>query len=867
MVEVWTATASGHGAGHGDDRHEGNYTGGDNGTNGERRTDENYGNHLHDTETLRTWSSLSSPRHPEFRRQRGLIELTWRCKASGQGEWTDHALYFILGNKLMESPAMVNGAGADLDIPEEAAPQAVRTPENIAAAELRVNNRSRLYGESYNDFAEGLQNAVDRNRVSEREFLAQYYRNLDRTTRQLVRMKPTPKTLEEAVAKTNKIDDPSDNITQGISNVGQTIQTAPQAQLATVTGTTGQTVLTSRTDRSSCERDGGGTTQQRSREGFTNQQAIWNDYAGIYERPPGRKWNGRFWEKTTATKKAQRRSPSTPAAETKKTRAKRNREEPTDDEPADKPSSRKRKTTANPVAETAKGQVARVAGVQRQEANSSSRQECYRCGSKEHYSTQCPDAPRCFACGKPGRYAKECTDPVAKAKNDEYLQQRATRTVTNQENDQPTSDGEVEPSDNTDPTGSLDLRRERRRHRRQRKAANRRRALAARTRERQRYYDVAREVDERRKLLRRQQVDEALAKLRERRQQPENGEGSGVEPEHARASLVQQRNERDSGDGRHDRSVVHVGSDDGLPTAAMMIKGTVRSVKLDSCARYTVAGTDWMAYGSKASNEAPVDYVEGIGGFLLDVVGVWRFRFRSVFGELIVVDACIVKGCTDEFLLGVDSLKNKGANMDFRRNEMRYRDNGRAVVIPFRTHDNSGGWRVAAVRMVGTTHLAARTVTSVQVSVTAKDGERGMFVPTYSTGSVLLAATVTTAQGGRAWVPAVNANGAPARLPNKKDLGTWSPVDDDMTVLSMNKAMSRKRLDEWLKELGDDETPLNNEEDMHIGVEEPHARNLAKKLLRVYRKLSVNASDCPPATALNINHHIDTGDTAPIMQK
>ncbi|OWZ06564.1 hypothetical protein PHMEG_00021159, partial [Phytophthora megakarya] len=298
-----------------------------------------------------------------------------------------------------------------------------------------------------------------------------------------------------------------------------------------------------------------------------------------------------------------------------------------------------------------------------------------------------------------------------------------------------------------------------------------------------------------------------------------------------------------------------------------MIEGTVRSVKLDSCARYTVAGTDWMEYGSKVSNEAPVDYVEGIGGFLLDVVGVWRFRFRSVFGELIVVDACIVKGCTDEFLLGVDFLKNKGANMDFRRNEVRYRDNGRAVVIPFRTHDNSGGRRVAAVRMVGTTHLAARAVTPVQVSVTAKDGKRGVFVPTYSTGSVLLAATVTAAQGGRAWVPAVNANGAPARLPNKKELGTWSPVDDDMTVLSMNKAMSRERLDEWLKELGDDETPLDNEEDVHIGVEEPHGRNLVKKLLRVYRKLSMNASDCPPATALNINHHIDTGDTAPMMQK
>ncbi|OWZ06565.1 LOW QUALITY PROTEIN: hypothetical protein PHMEG_00021160 [Phytophthora megakarya] len=452
MVEVRTATASGHGASHGDDRHEGNYTGGDNGANGERRTDESYGNHLHDPGTLRTWSFLSSHQHPEYRRQRGLIELTWRCKASGQGEWTDHALYFILGNKLMESAAMW-WVTMDRGLTEQQQTWTYLKKQllkrfgprkNKAAAEWRVNNRSRLYGESYNDFAEGLRKAADRNRVSERVFLAQYYRNLDRTTRQLVRMKPTPKTLEEAVAKTNKIDDPSDNITQGISNVGQTIQTAPQAQLATVAGTTGQTVVIpgiggiSLPDELTEAVVNATAAEPPNKDAvtvFTNQQGTWNDYAGIYERPPGRKWNGRPLRRrrhggVLPPRQQQKR---------KKTRAKRNREEPTDEEPADKPSSRKRKTTANPAAETAKGQVARVAGVLKQEANSSSRQECYRCGSKEHYSTQCPDAPRCFACGKPGHYAKECTDPVAKAKNDEYLQQRATRTVTNQENDQPTS--------------------------------------------------------------------------------------------------------------------------------------------------------------------------------------------------------------------------------------------------------------------------------------------------------------------------------------------------------------------------------------------------------------------------------------------
>lgn len=100
-----------------------------------------------------------------------------------------------------------------------------------------------LNGESYDDFAAGLRRAADRNRVSERLFLAQYYRNLDKTTRQLAKKEPRPRTLEEAVAKTNRIDDPADNIAQDMKNIGQAFPMAPQTQLATIAGTMGQTVV------------------------------------------------------------------------------------------------------------------------------------------------------------------------------------------------------------------------------------------------------------------------------------------------------------------------------------------------------------------------------------------------------------------------------------------------------------------------------------------------------------------------------------------------------------------------------------------------------------------------------------------------
>ncbi|KAG2979489.1 hypothetical protein PC118_g11723 [Phytophthora cactorum] len=132
----------------------------------------------------------------------------------------------------------------------------------------------------------------------------------------------------------------------------------------------------------------------------------------------------------------------------------------------------------------------------------------------------------------------------------------------------------------------------------------------------------------------------------------------------------------------------------------MMVDGDRRSVKLDSCARYIVAGTDWMKYGDEPTKEAPVDYVEGIGGFLLNVVGISRFQLTSVFDKVVAVDGCIVDGCTGDFLLGVDLMQKHGATMDFERNEIRYKEDSRAVVIPFRTSGVTNNARMAAVRMV-----------------------------------------------------------------------------------------------------------------------------------------------------------------------
>ncbi|OWZ03866.1 hypothetical protein PHMEG_00024327 [Phytophthora megakarya] len=72
-----------------------------------------------------------------------------------------------------------------------------------SVAEWRVNSRVMMHSrvmmsdETYADFAAGLRQAAGRNHVSERVFLAQFYRCLDKTTRKLVLQRQKPKTLEK----------------------------------------------------------------------------------------------------------------------------------------------------------------------------------------------------------------------------------------------------------------------------------------------------------------------------------------------------------------------------------------------------------------------------------------------------------------------------------------------------------------------------------------------------------------------------------------------------------------------------------------------------------------------------------------------
>ncbi|GMF54412.1 unnamed protein product [Phytophthora fragariaefolia] len=60
------------------------------------------------------------------------------------------------------------------------------------------------------------------------------------------------------------------------------------------------------------------------------------------------------------------------------------------------------------------------------------------------------------------------------------------------------------------------------------------------------------------------------------------------------------------------------------------------------------------------------------------------------------------------------------------------------------------------------------------------------------------------------------------------------PLESDMQVLVLGEALDPKELDAWLATLGDTVTPLENEDEVHVGAPEPDTRETVLKLLRVH---------------------------------
>ncbi|OWZ06162.1 LOW QUALITY PROTEIN: hypothetical protein PHMEG_00021618 [Phytophthora megakarya] len=140
-------------------------------------------------------------------------------------------------------------------------------------AEGRVSKRPMLPGETYADFAASLRDLWGINRKYRQNYSA------------IGAAGARPKTLGETVDKATEINDPIDNVAQGMKNIGQAFVTAPSSYLVPAEETTGQMMI--------IPGIGGVEATDGKPANFLHE------YTGLWEAPKGMQWGGNKWVRAT----------------------------------------------------------------------------------------------------------------------------------------------------------------------------------------------------------------------------------------------------------------------------------------------------------------------------------------------------------------------------------------------------------------------------------------------------------------------------------------------------------------------------------------------------------------------------------------
>ncbi|GMF58171.1 unnamed protein product [Phytophthora fragariaefolia] len=113
--------------------------------------------------------------------------------------------------------------------------------------------------------------------------------------------------------------------------------------------------------------------------------------------------------------------------------------------------------------------------------------------------------------------------------------------------------------------------------------------------------------------------------------------------------------------------------------------------------------------------------------------------------------------------------------------------------------------------------------------------------------------------------PVLSLAGRTTKLPSRETLGTWLPSNEEMEVLETTGELDREQVKGWLASIRRAQAePLSNEKVLELGDMGDEDKELMLNLLRWYPALLEPRKGCPPATTLDIEHEIHTGNEAPI---
>ncbi|KAJ0392617.1 hypothetical protein ATCC90586_010571 [Pythium insidiosum] len=235
----------------------------------------------------------------------------------------------------------------------------------------------------------------------------------------------------------------------------------------------------------------------------------------------------------------------------------------------------------------------------------------------------------------------------------------------------------------------------------------------------------------------------------------------------------------------------------------------------------------------------------------------------TMYGQELVVDALLVEGCGNEFIVGSDFWTSKRATINYETAEVTYPEKGGQVIVPFSCVSAGSD---PPVRIVRSRKLPTESQSMLRLRVPAASGDVGFFVPTPTTRAhLLMATTLTRVDQGEIVVPVLNVLGKRVKLPARSSLGRWVPCDKDMEVLENEGELQKEAVSEWLATLRTGAAcgggPRLDLDTSHL--DEGQGR-LLRAVLESFPRVVTDEKVCPPPTDTGVEHHIPTGSAAPI---